>query len=111
MIPEICYWDHTEHKLVGNIGNKVRQFLREKKIQATSDPDIFLVHPCKGRYITHTVDMCKGTCTCQRNTSMHLECSHYQAVRLFRQQVLDGGRNLYEFIGGQKKNGIESTDG
>ena len=90
-MPETCTWDPDKHQLKGNVGGKVRQFLREGLIKQVSS-DVFRVSPAGGRKITHIVDLTHGSCTCQRFRLKGECCSHLEACKLYVYQMEQGGR-------------------
>lgn len=96
MRPDDCYFD-TQTGLKGTKLDKVRTYLREKLIRPAGplNPNTYIVEPTKGRKQVHSVDMVNHTCTCQA-AIMGQECSHIAAVRLFLDQVRQGGRDQYE---------------
>ena len=106
MKPETCYWNEKERKLEGNVGAKVREYLRLKLIVPV-DHNLFEIDPTPGRHQRHTVDSFLWTCTCQRYNTSGDECSHILTVRLFLQQVQDKTRDYYE---GKQRREQEEND-
>lgn len=91
MIPKDCFFDIEEGKLQGNIGTKVRNYLKNGLIRATENPSVFIVLPSKGRNQKHIVFPRLNECTCQRNAN-GLECSHLIAVKVMLRQIDNGER-------------------
>ena len=86
-----CYWDKETERMVGNRMTKIRSYLRNGLIKRIG-MHTFLINPTKGCRESNTVDTFNWKCTCQHWHKTGTDCSHILAIKLYLQQIRDGGR-------------------